>query len=944
MMIETKLGSSRFKKTRILLQWVGFIGLVVSLVVIWWLLEPIITKMRVLGWDTVLKTTGNNANFLIRCISSPCGEKFAGVAGEILQAKIYPIAMLGGSVAFLLFGFQLSIIERTRFGKKPPASGSWAQPHELEPLLKHQEEPSGYLGISETGQVLRPSRKLRVLHSSALGGQGSGKTTGVIKPNLWFDAMGGEGVVLFDIKFPDPRSGFFDCLPWFKDYDIQIFTPYRAETMRLPLLQDTNTIERAMEMAEFIVGKTDNAALEYYQSNSKLLLANLILAETNFGAGSLGNILKIFTGGLNAVEGRILQLTINDRVPGFQIFMELSKQKRGEIINGLVQVLKPWANEMLNKATTFSPVPGENVDLNKLGTSKSILYIGIQQQFLQGESGELLQGLLYRLISRAVRDNANKYADVTGELPVRLNIYLDEFANLGYLHRFEEDITTMRSFNVSIILGMQNFSQGRLRYTPNGFGAIYTGIATKIYFPSKIKEGDRKEVSDALGQITVEEETKSIGVSRSTTSNALSRNRTITRRTVALVAPEEFDNFAIQEVIIKTDGIRPIRCYLPRLDQAKIDKKNIKNPLHQAWKKQTVRVSKEFVTSFISAQIKKRREEARIALLEKIQKETEFLILDRARKADAGERVGALELQSVIVERRTTDAVASSTEAHTGERPRGRKKVEKVVMISQKTVTNGLETVELNTARPEQVMAAQRQTQAPIQEAIIPGTTVLTDPRFKGASLMSDLPPLDYGSIETHQVSGQQEKQKPIPDKNSSHGEAIPEKSQTKPVDPQAISPKTKDIKVLTAEKTPEKPEPQTEAKTLSQEEILNQFVDRILSRGAVIGQKEDGGYGIDRSTIGVKIKSTAELESDFLKVSEKEIEITSVGMQKVKLKTARKIHKLCDIGEIVVYVRENKLKGNDKGEYEIPEEIRNQKNWKSKLFEGSKISLKGFL
>lgn len=138
------------------------------------------------------------------------------------------------------------------------------------------------------------------------------------------------------------------------------------------------------------------------------------------------------------------------------------------------------------------------------GKEKCILYIITPDN--DKSLGFLVSILFYQLISK-MYEMARRYDN--GEIPIPLQIVLDEFTNIGKLPDYLGIISTVRSRNVGITMIAQSFVQIKDVYGENGLETILANVNYILFLGAGSSRGEDKstltgKISDMLGKTTIE--------------------------------------------------------------------------------------------------------------------------------------------------------------------------------------------------------------------------------------------------------------------------------------------------------------------------------------------------------------------------------------------------------------------------------------------------------
>lgn len=159
-----------------------------------------------------------------------------------------------------------------------------------------------------------------------------------------------------------------------------------------------------------------------------------------------------------------------------------------------------------------------------------------------------------RETAQAIIDNAANYKVQKGDLrlPWHIRCLMDEFANIGSVPMFSEKLTTMRKYEISCTIVVQNIAQIKEKYDKL-FESIIGGCDTIVFLGSSENE-TCKYISDTLGETTVR--TRNISLSHGQKGGSSEGFGTSKRM---LLTPEEVKNLDNKECIVIIRGLHPFR-------------------------------------------------------------------------------------------------------------------------------------------------------------------------------------------------------------------------------------------------------------------------------------------------------------------------------------------------------------------------------------------------
>jgi type IV secretion system protein VirD4 len=171
-------------------------------------------------------------------------------------------------------------------------------------------------------------------------------------------------------------------------------------------------------------------------------------------------------------------------------FINASENTRGSIIAGVSTKLSFLTDESVRRFTSASNFV---IDFECLRREKGAIYWCLEEN----DVAQLrpLSSLFFTLVMYQVKQSS-------GSLPV--TFFLDELANIGQIPNLHIEISVVRSRAISLILGIQSYSQIFSVYGEREGQIIIDNCSTKIYL-SGCDYDTAERVSKALGETTITE-------------------------------------------------------------------------------------------------------------------------------------------------------------------------------------------------------------------------------------------------------------------------------------------------------------------------------------------------------------------------------------------------------------------------------------------------------
>lgn len=588
------------------------------------------------GWAAYLGVDPDNTiAYLYQClVDSLC----APVLGSQWVAH-YRAAPLYAIPPALIATIVASRLAHRPKQSKAPGQAHWGTTAELkrEGYIKTRTDQNlrGYFGIhKDSRKMIQLPEHIRYSHCLVIGGPGARKSTGYHKQNIIQDMRDGVNIIVFDLKYPDPRGGFFDMVTLAADhygYDVQLMLPYDQNTHRYSLLAKATTEQGAREVASMILPPVPGESGEFYRNNERLLLTGLILAAARMPGGSLKTVVDVLRDGFQGLNRFIKEVRDPDvgRMTA-NVLDGVDTEKQKGILTGLLGKLEVFGDPDLLAFGQLNADPRENIDLRRFANTKTILYIGIPQQKL-GANGQMFLQLVKRSIDNELGEVSREHG---GVFPIPISYYLDEFANFGPLPDIGSDFATMRSRRLAYHVTVQNMAQGAAVYGHQEWESFYrSNFQSVLIFPRYIRFGDAELFSRLAGNLT------SVEQSTSDVKGGLETRHTVSTREVSrpLMSAEEMKEWPQAEGVAFLNGVAPVRVVLPRLDEKHV--RGYKNPYYEDYTRIPERLNPYEWTAAHFARI---RADRKRQLLDEVNRRVELMRAQRAQEQDHQQRVQRL--------------------------------------------------------------------------------------------------------------------------------------------------------------------------------------------------------------------------------------------------------------------------------------------------------------
>lgn len=230
----------------------------------------------------------------------------------------------------------------------------------------------------------------------------------------------------------------------------------------------------------------------------------------------------------------------------YKAFSQAAGKVLKNIISSCVVRLNPF---MVPQVRTLTRT--DSLSLEKMGDEKTALFIITPQTdrtyaFL----ASMLYSQLFETLYHIGEDQKARTGDERLKIPVRC--MMDEFANIGEVPEFPSKLATMRKYNISASVVLQDIAQIEAMYKDN-WKTLVGNCSTMVFLGTR-EPNTLEYFSDMLGETTIR--TKSEGRSKGSKSSS-SRNYQQTGRPV--MTAEELGRMPADECIVFTQNMYTVK-------------------------------------------------------------------------------------------------------------------------------------------------------------------------------------------------------------------------------------------------------------------------------------------------------------------------------------------------------------------------------------------------
>ena len=410
-----------------------------------------------------------------------------------------------------------------------------------------------------------------------IGGSGSGKTTGIVIPNI---LLGNCTNVILDIKG--------DLLKKYGNYLKQHGIVVKTLNLKNPLESDRYNPFLYIQNYSDLIGLITNIQNSvtppdaqkgdpFWSDGCGLYLQSMFeyewLESRREGRkASMNNILKLVNMESKKVKVRNEETEEMEEITELQKFMNELAEERGIDYPPVrdYRKLKEGATEtvrsiiiMINAQLRLCELPeikrifeDDDLDLPSLG-----LGVGREKKktalFLVMRSGDtsynLFINLLYTQMFRILRDLADNECP-GGKLPIHVRLWADEYYAGPKPADSEMLLGEIRSRNISIVPILQDISQLKTLFPQDKWEIFTSNCAAVVYLGSgPTAYSTHKWISDMLGEMTIDTRSESISQGKSGSSSLQN-----SKAGMKLMTPEQVREMPNRDCILLIEGMKPV--------------------------------------------------------------------------------------------------------------------------------------------------------------------------------------------------------------------------------------------------------------------------------------------------------------------------------------------------------------------------------------------------
>lgn len=473
-------------------------------------------------------------------------------------------SLLAGGVAFFIawFAYLYHVIDPKNYMKgQEHGSAKWGTKKTAE-NFKNKEDEDQNLILSAT-EELNMKKAQNFLYDRnknlvIVGGSGSGKTFGMVKPNLM--QLNGSYVVTDPKGTLLPETGHLFTengyeLRWFNTIN---FTKSLHYNPLVYIKSEKDILKLVNVLIENTKGEGAQSGEDFWLKSERLWLSAMIgylyfrAKEMDCNIPNLLRLLEMSSAREDDEDYKniidhmfdILEEECGDIFPvkQYKMFKLAAGKTLKSILISVAARLSPFDIAELNEIMSY-----DELKLDEIGDRKTAFFVIMSDT--DNTYAFVVAMMFYQLFDLLCNKADDQYG---GVLPHHVTCVLDEFANIGKIPNFEKLIATIRSREISAIPILQSFSQLTAVYKDNS-QTIIDNCDTFVFLGGKSTK-TTEEISKMIGQTTID--TTNFNESRGSHGSVQINNSIVGR---ALIDPAEIGKIKRDECLVLISGTEPFK-------------------------------------------------------------------------------------------------------------------------------------------------------------------------------------------------------------------------------------------------------------------------------------------------------------------------------------------------------------------------------------------------
>jgi type IV secretion system protein VirD4 len=451
-----------------------------------------------------------------------------------------------------LFVFVAVIILHKFIFKKGDSTGSnkgdhhgtagFAHVHEIKKLTTQFQPGDIKVGqvkdLVVLKQLVNLPKELALKHTLIVGPTGAGKSRSFFLPNT-HDAGRTSFVAT------DPKSELWEETAYNNIKPIR-FAPSDPDNSA-----PFNFVAycKDIDYAEQVAGSMVNAAAvtgdgKFWAEAEEALLTGLLLHIAHSEMPTPTHLFNLISGGIESVSTSLENSPIENTRNLAMSYVEAKDEKKSNILMGLTGKFSWMTNPKIKRFTSSDT---NAFNFGQLREQPIQIYWCLKQHDV-AQLRQLTTIFFSIIMTQLLKQEK-------GKVPV--NLFFDEFANIGKIKNFENHITLFRGQGIAINAGLQDVSQLTTMYDTSPGKTILNNFNNKLLLAGM--QGETVEVfAKQLGEYTHVSQTESYSESGGWLNRKVTKSTGVDKHARQLKTADELRRLEDDQIILLSTNLRPV--------------------------------------------------------------------------------------------------------------------------------------------------------------------------------------------------------------------------------------------------------------------------------------------------------------------------------------------------------------------------------------------------
>lgn len=476
-----------------------------------------------------------------------------------LQAASYGLIFL---IGFLLACLYIAVSSKHFRSGEEHGSARWGTKSDIAPLMD-KKDPTNNIILSKTEQIKfngkLPFEYDRNKNIVAIGGSGSGKSYGLIEPNL---LQKHSSYVVTDPKgtiLPEVGNALKD------DYEIRVLNTINfKKSMHYNPLAYIHSQKDILRVVNVLMkntkGDDQKSGGDPFWDKAESLLYTALIAYLYYEAPLVDRHIPMVSTMLDMCAASETDENMKSTID--YLFENLEKRKGSDhfAVKQYKKFKKAAGKTMksilISCAARLAPfdidevrecMMDDELELDTIGDRKTALFVIISDT---DTTFSFISAMMFYQMFNLLCTHADD--DCGGKLPVPVRCLLDEFANIGRIPDFEHLISTIRSRQISASIILQSKTQITTVYKDDA-ETIIDCCDSYVFLGGKSTK-TTEELSKMLGKETIDN--RNFNETRGQQGSVSVQNQQLGRD---LLDPAEIGKIDRTDCIVQISGLPPFR-------------------------------------------------------------------------------------------------------------------------------------------------------------------------------------------------------------------------------------------------------------------------------------------------------------------------------------------------------------------------------------------------